>query len=368
MSIQSLQILLSLSLSAVLLSGCGAGGVKSTSEDGATAASGETIAGDADGEDSSKATGTTGTKASSKVGRLKKRKVPYRPNPNPVTNKALADNLMAARVKEAERFLKQGADASTIAANGEPVLYTALRFGFDEMADSLVLYGADVNAQTRAGRTPLHIAISKGNDSLVQLLLENGADANLSSGSGETPLSLAIERAHVGIVAKLLNYGADANTGSQKGTPLQVVLRNGNIKIAELLARNKADVNITDSIGESLLHKAASRGQVGFAGVIIDNGANVNARDKYRETPLHEAAAKGRLAMVKLLLSKNADLYAKTEKKWTALHEAARFGHPETAAYLISRGLSRNAHNSDGVTPRGLANHLKHGKVIEVLK
>lgn len=50
----------------------------------------------------------------------------------------------------------------------------------------------------------------------------------------------------------------------------------------------------------------------------------------------------------------------------TQLHEATRFGHPETAAYLISRGLSRNAYNSDGVTPRGLANHLKHDDVIEV--
>jgi ankyrin repeat protein len=360
---QSLQILLGLCFSAVILSGCGAAGVKSTSEDDATAVSSEVVSGDTDSEAS-----TISKKASSKFGRIKKRKVPYRPNSNPITNKALADNLMAARKKEAERFLKQGADANTIAANGEPVLYTALRVGFYDVADNLVLYGADVNAKTRAGRTPLHMAISKGNASFVQLLLENEADPNLSSGSGETPLHLAIAKAQVDVVAKLLKYEANANTGSQKGTPLQVVLRNGNVEIAELLASNNADVNITDSIGESLLHKAAARGQVGFAGVIIANGANVNARDKFKETPLHEAAAKGRLAMVKLLLNQKADLYAKTEKNWTALHEAARFGHPETAAYLISRGLSRNAHNSDGVTPRGLANHLKHGEVIEVLK
>ena len=72
--------------------------------------------------------------------------------------------------------------------------------------------------------------------------------------------------------------------------------------------------------------------------------------------------------MVKLLLSKGADLYAKTEKSWTALHEAARFGHPKTASYLISKGLSRNASNSDGKTPKGLASHLKHGEVVEILK
>jgi ankyrin repeat protein len=54
-------------------------------------------------------------------------------------------------------------------------------------------------------------------------------------------------------------------------------------------------------------------------------------------------------------------------KKWTALHEAARFGHADTAAYLISQGLSRNAKTSDGMTPKALANHLNHSAVMPML-
>ena len=146
MSIQSLQILLGLFFSVAILSGCGAAGVKSTMGDDTTAASSEKLSGDAGTSSSEKSKNTL-----SKFGRLKKRKVPYRPNANPVSNKALGDNLMAARKKEAKRFLKQGADASTVAANGEPVLYTALRLGFNGIADNLVLYGADVNAKTRGG-------------------------------------------------------------------------------------------------------------------------------------------------------------------------------------------------------------------------
>jgi ankyrin repeat protein len=356
MSAKSLQSIFSFIFIFTILSGCGGAGIKSTSTENATTAS------------TTEGKSSVAKTSEPRFGQLKKRNVPYRPNSNPVTNKAFAENLMAARAKEAERFLKQGADADTVLANGEPVLYTALRMGLKDVADSLVLYGADVNAATRAGRTPLLIAIDKGNEDFVQLLLENGADANQSSNSGETPLMTAIARNQTGIVNRLLNYKADPNISGRGESPLQAVLKNGNVEIAELLASNGANVNVSDSIGESILHKAAARGQVGFARVIIANGANVNAKDQYKETPLHEAAAKGRLEMVKLLLAKGAYLYAKTEKDWTALHGAARFGHPETAAYLISRGLSRNESNSDGKTPRGLARHLKHDEVIKVLK
>ena len=68
------------------------------------------------------------------------------------------------------------------------------------------------------------------------------------------------------------------------------------------------------------------------------------------------------------MLAKGARLNARTQKDWTALHSAARFGHPKTAAYLIKQGLSKSSSNSDGKTPKGLAKHLKHGEVIEVLK
>ena len=124
------RLMLGLYFFSLLLSGCGGAGIKSTSTADATAESSEATDSSSSAQSSKEKKST-----SSKYGHLKKRKVPGRPHPNPVINKAFADNLMAARKKEALRFLKQGADADTIAANGEPVLYTALRVGFNDIAD-----------------------------------------------------------------------------------------------------------------------------------------------------------------------------------------------------------------------------------------
>ena len=47
---------------------------------------------------------------------LQRRAVPARPSGGPVVSKALADNLNAGSMKEAERFLKMGADVITLTA------------------------------------------------------------------------------------------------------------------------------------------------------------------------------------------------------------------------------------------------------------
>ena len=107
----SVRTIFSMAFIISFLVGCAGAGIKSsdsTSAEGSTSTSTSattTATEEAATTDASKAKPKdTGPK----FGGLKKRKVPYRPTPNAVTNKAFADNLMAARTKEAERFLKQG--------------------------------------------------------------------------------------------------------------------------------------------------------------------------------------------------------------------------------------------------------------------
>jgi hypothetical protein len=48
---------------------------------------------------------------------LQRRAVPGRPTGSPVVSKALADNLNAGNLKEAERFIKMGADVDYVGGN-----------------------------------------------------------------------------------------------------------------------------------------------------------------------------------------------------------------------------------------------------------
>ena len=88
-------IAIALILGASILSGCGGTGIRPDGDDAATSASttGESDAGDT--VDSKEAGAKNARKQ--KFGRLKKRRVPSRPHSNPVINKALGDNLLAAR-------------------------------------------------------------------------------------------------------------------------------------------------------------------------------------------------------------------------------------------------------------------------------
>jgi ankyrin repeat protein len=59
--------------------------------------------------------------------------------------------------------------------------------------------------------------------------------------------------------------------------------------VAELLLKNKADVNARNDFGDTPLHAAAMWGHQGVAELLLANGADVNARDKFDNMPLRVA-------------------------------------------------------------------------------
>lgn len=59
--------------------------------------------------------------------------------------------------------------------------------------------------------------------------------------------------------------------------------------------------------GCSLLHLACQTADIGMVELLLQNGANINASDSRGQTPLHHSIIRGRIGIAKLLLSRGAD-------------------------------------------------------------
>ena len=85
---------------------------------------------------------------------------------------------------------------NTQSANGESLLFLAVKQGDKEMVELLLAQGADVNLPAPGGYTPLHAAAQNGEEDIILLLLKNKADINAVTNDGQSPMELAIKYGH----------------------------------------------------------------------------------------------------------------------------------------------------------------------------
>jgi ankyrin repeat protein len=106
---------------------------------------------------------------------------------------------------------------------------------------------------------------------------------------------------------------------------------------------DRADPNVSDSRGMTLLHHvAASRGgltaedRVVYTTLLLDRGARIDIRDNLlRSTPLGWACRWGRVEMVRLLLERGADPIEADAEPWaTPVAWATKRGHAGIVALL----------------------------------
>ena len=135
----------------------------------------------------------------------------------------------------------------------------------------------------------------------------------------------------------------NARIGYNK-SPLVAALFNRHLRVAELLHRNGADVDVTSYKGRTPLHAASEEGIVDVARWLLDHGANPNSRESDHNTPLHLAAANGRLEIVRTLLEYSVDLNVVNINDRTPLHEASERGHVDIVRLLIQHGADANTH------------------------
>ena len=144
-------------------------------------------------------------------------------------------------------------------------------------------------------------------------------------------------------------------------TPLALSLSHDLPEIADSLLKSGANVNITDSNGNTLLHLALMDGNCDAALFLLNNGADVNIKTKQDQTCLELAIQKNLMAAVEALCRLGADL-SKTSSPtdpplWLALQK-----DPDLASVLVRFGVDTDAW---GEGPEGCQQTLLHRSIDE---
>jgi len=186
---------------------------------------------------------------------------------------------------------------------------------------------------------------------LVRLLLADGlSPSKVHPDRGDTtPMHSAAKSGAMDVLRLLLEAGADARSCNSIGnTPLTEAVSRGQLACARELITH-TDLRIFNVSGLNVLHDSVLTNQLECFKLLLPQFAdNVDVRTiksrppavtggPYGNTSLHIACQRGYHAMVKALLAAGASHTACDSNSMSCLHAAARSGHLACVTMLIGR-------------------------------
>ncbi|XP_075067758.1 uncharacterized protein LOC142158058 [Mixophyes fleayi] len=190
--------------------------------------------------------------------------------------------------------------------DGDTLLHIASQCGHPETALAFLKKGVLLHMPNKSGAVCLHAAARRGHTAVVKALLQKGAHVDARTKENYTALHIAVESCKPQVVQTLLGFGAQVQPkgGKAEETPLHITakIKDGE-KVAEILLKSGADVNMDRANGETALHVAAQYGNVKMITALINEGGEVAWQSKARENALHTAVRHCHLPIVKLILN-----------------------------------------------------------------
>ncbi|TQD76130.1 hypothetical protein C1H46_038352 [Malus baccata] len=191
----------------------------------------------------------------------------------------------------------------------------------------------------------------------------------LASGRMDLPLSLcfAAQRGDDMLLHQLLRRGSDPNEMDDNGrTAMHIAASNGNEHCALLLLEYEADPNIQDSEGNVPLWEAISGKHESLIKLLLDNGAKINSGNVGNFAC--SAVEQNNLELLKYIVKYNGEVTLPKNNGTTALHTAVCEENVEIAKFLLEQGAEADKPDSYGWTPRALAEHQGHDKIMELFQ
>ena len=301
---------------------------------------------------------------------------------------ALKESMMAKRMAEVKKLIRNGADLSERNENLPTPLHVAISQGFEDIAEILIkkLTVKMLNTICGSGLTPLYLAVWRNDFKIVQLLLQHGAsairDSFVSDLDLRSPLQVAFHLKNYKMINLLLEYIPEVSQSEAseiKKLSLEWAVEQEYIHIVKWIVQkvgryisNERKRHVlkwvkSPKIAEALLKKFHDGSSVNFGTAVqfemygimehfIQNDPNImNHVDPFGNTPLLWAAYKGNTSAAKILIYYGAEINAKSNDGDTPLMLAISRGHFEVVNYLYKSGASMTERNFDGLTPLEVA-------------
>ena len=196
----------------------------------------------------------------------------------------------------------------------------------DRMQNILLYDSPDIDATDKFDMTALAIAAAEGHDQAVRLLLEHNPNLERKDMAGLTPLMLAASARQLKTVKILLKAGADISTKS---------VCNGCSGMTVLMMSLMRHPNV-DPVVKPSNKKMTATDLKTFRYLLNHPDCNVNQLDNHDSTILHMAASIGQLDIVKDILKTDVNVLQEMDIGLTARGMAEYLQYDHLVRWLRS--------------------------------
>ncbi|KAK0380478.1 NACHT domain-containing protein [Colletotrichum limetticola] len=233
----------------------------------------------------------------------------------------------------------------TTLSNGSTILHTAIKYGFEDLAETLLKdRGADPDGARLQGiSNPLQLCLQKKFRHLAVILTQMGADIIATPDNGLPPFFLAMGLRDLRLFDAMWHgnpHRSSRQYGPKKETAFQFACR----VYCDPISKDYPD--ISDALDN-----------------ILAKDPDVNRPNGDGETPLMITAMTGNLELMVRLLDQGADPTLAGVNGATPLHLAVG----DTVAKLLEVGVDPNKVTPDGVSPLMVASLLGDIAAVKIL-
>ena len=222
--------------------------------------------------------------------------------------------------------------------------------------------------------SPLYYAAFCGfHDLAERLITKDPEQVNAGSGFNQAPLPAALSNRHFRVANLLHKHGAVVDVRNPMGcTPLHTASLSPDVDIMRWLINHGANVNALDGVSCTPLHWAAFFQHLESVQLLLEHNVDINPRSGINTTPLFEAvsyalSSSKKVDIVRRLLEHGADTNICDYRHLTPLHKASFWGFLEVAHLLLSYGAKADVKDDKGMTPFQMASSKGHHEIAQLL-